>query len=168
LRLPALHASNYHEEWMMSLEDSGPAAIESPALSWRQRRELLELVAAGVMSAVFFTAPVVLVRHTPPAKSAPAPAPASAVAAKSTPVPMAPLQAVQVVTMDVAVPVSSPELAATPAVVHAVRWNAPPPSRRPVTPRPPRQTLGRRIARLFAGDGTHTVQPFPGVPATQR
>jgi hypothetical protein len=28
--------------------------------------------------------------------------------------------------------------------------------------------LGRRIVRLLAGDGTHTVQPFPTVPAPDR
>lgn len=153
----------------MSLEDSRRAPVEPIALSRRQKRDLIELVAAGVMSAVFFTAPVVLLRHTLEMKPGPAPAPA--VATKAAPARMAPLESVQVVTMDVAVPVSSPELAATPAVVHAVRWNAPPRSPRSaplVASRPPRPTLGRRIARLFAGDGTHTVQPFPGVPATQR
>jgi hypothetical protein len=151
----------------MSLEDSGPAAGETRPLSWRQKRDLVELVAAGVMSAVFFIAPVFLVRdtlgrrprQTPIAATTPAP---------PAPIVAAPLASVQVLTMDVAAPVSIPELVAVPPVVRAVRWTAAPRPRREVPAVAPRLTLGRRIARLFAGNGTVTVQPFPSIPSTDR
>src|SRR3954454_9328789 len=153
---------------MMSPEDSGPTELETIPLSRRQRRELVELVAAGVMSAAFFALPVVMVRDTFASKSvSPPPVPEARQAPRA--VRATDLASVQVVTTDVAVPISSPELqAAAPAVVHAVRWNSPPRSRRPVAALSPRPSLGRRIARLFIGDGTHTVQPFPSVPATER
>lgn len=150
----------------MSLRDSGPTELETIPLSRRQRRDLVELVAAGVMSAVFFALPVVMVRDTFTSKSVP-PAPEQSHAPRT--VRAADPASVQVVTTDVAVPISSPELqAAAPAVVRAVRWNAPPRTRRTVPAVLPRPSLGRRIARLFIGDGTHTVQPFPSVPATER
>jgi hypothetical protein len=152
---------------MMSHEHSGPTEIDRIPLSGRQRRDLVELVAAGVMSAVFFALPVVMVRNTFGSKSLP---PAVPAAGEVTPaVPIADAVSVRVVTTDVAAPISSPELqAAAPAVVHAVRWRTPPRSRRVVAAVAPRPSLGRRIARLFAGDGTYTVQPFPSVPATER
>jgi hypothetical protein len=159
-------ASNDHQEWMMSLENSGPAAGEARSLSWRQKRELVELVAAGVMSAVFFTAPVFLVRDTL-GRRRPAPIAATAPPPRA-PIPPAPLATVQVLTTDVAVPVSIPALVATPRVVRAVRWTAPPRPSREAPAAAPRLTLGRRIARLFAGNGSHTVQPFPSIPTTNR
>ena len=149
----------------MSPEDSGPIELEPIPLSRRQRRDLVELVAAGVMSAVFFALPVVMVRDTFAPKSVPPPAPEATRAPLAVRAPD--VAAVQVVTTDVVVPISSPELqAAAPAVVHAVRWT--PRSRRTVPAVSPRPSLGRRIARLFVGDGSHTVQPFPSVPATER
>jgi hypothetical protein len=164
----------------MSLEQPEGPEDEKVRLSPRQKRELLELVAAGVMSAVFFVAPVVLVRDTlgarPQARPRPVPeqvaaageipAP-SAVAPPRLAAPMAGLESVRVVRTDVAAPVSTPELLTNAAVVRAVRWSGPR-SRRPAPAVPARMTIGRRIARLFAGDGTHTVQPFPVVPATDR
>jgi hypothetical protein len=151
----------------MSLEDSGPTELETIPLSHRQKRDLVELVAAGVMSAVFFALPVVMVRDTFGAKPVPPPAPEARQAPPALRIDDP--ESVQVVTTDVAVAISSPELqAAAPAVVHAVRWSTPPRSRRTVPAVSPRPSLGRRIARLFAGDGTHTVQPFPSVPATER
>src|SRR3954471_17100743 len=75
LRRWTRHASNSDREWMMSLEDSGSTELEPIPLSRRQRRDLVELVAAGVMSAVFFLLPVVMVRDTFASKSVPPPAP---------------------------------------------------------------------------------------------
>ena len=127
----------------MSLEDSGPTEVETLPLSRRQRRDLVELVAAGVMSAVFFALPVVMVRDTFASKSAPPPAPEARQAAPAPRV--ADPKSVQVVTTDVAVPMSSPELqAAAPAVVHAVRWNGPPRSRQAAPAVSRRPSLGRR------------------------
>jgi hypothetical protein len=152
---------------MMSLDDSGSTELETIPLSRRQRRDLVELVAAGVMSAVFFALPVVMVRDTFTSRSVPPPAPEHSHAPRT--VRAADPASVQVITTDVAVPISSPELqSAAPAVVRAVRWNTPPRTRRTVPAVVPRPSLGRRIARLFIGDGTHTVQPFPSVPATER
>src|SRR6478735_4477266 len=140
-------------ESMMSLRDSGPTELETIPLSRRQRRDLVELVAAGVMSAVFFALPVVMVRDTFAPKPVPLPAPEASHPARA--VRAADLASVQVVTTDVAVPISSPELqAAAPPVVRAVRWNTPPRTRRTVPALLPRPSLGRRIARLFIGDGT--------------
>lgn len=150
----------------MSLEQSGSAAGETVHLSWRQRRDLLELIAAGLMSAVFFTAPVFLVRDA--LGTRPRPAPVRAEAPRPATVRMAPLESVHVLRTDVAAPVSTPELVAADPALRAVRWATPTRARRELHPMPQRLTLGRRIARLFAGNGTHTVQPFPSVPATDR
>jgi hypothetical protein len=153
----------------MPLEDSAPVELETIPLSGRQKRDLVELVAAGVMSAVFFALPIVMVRDTFASKSIPPAAPAASQTPPAVRSASADAESVQVVTTDVEVPFSSPELqAAAPAVVHAVRWSTPPRSRRISPAPPPRPSLGRRLARLFAGDGTHTIQPFPSVPATDR
>jgi hypothetical protein len=152
----------------MSLEKTGPSGDEPTRLSLRQKRDLVELVAAGVMSAVFFTAPVFLVREARAVKPQVTPIPDVAPVREASPMP--PLESVRVLTTDVTAPVSIPELQRTPAVVHAMRWTATPAPRTrrsPVAARG-RLPLGRRIARLFAGDGTHTVQPFPTIPATER
>src|SRR3954464_379739 len=97
---------------MMSLEDAGPTELETIPLSRRQKRDLVELVAAGVMSAVFFALPVVMVRDTFESKSIAPPPPVPTQAPPT--VRIADLESVHVVTTDVAVPISSPELQSTP------------------------------------------------------
>lgn len=155
----------------MRLEESGATRAEVPELSRRQKRDLLELAAAGVMSAVFVAAPLVVARHSPgsgvkqgaePVQLT-SPVPAASRPAAST------ANQVQIVTTDVPATVSVPPLIAARAVVPAVRRGAP--QRRPhatLASTRGKQPLGRRLVRLFAGDGTHTVQPFPTVPATER
>ena len=148
-------------------EDSERTEVQPIPLSRRQKRDLVGLVAAGVMSAVFFVLPIAVVRDSLGAKPAPAPPPAAHPLPAS--IRVADLESVRVMTMDVAVPVSTPELQApAPSVVRAVRWSGPPRSRRTAPPVAPRPSLGRRIARLLAGNGAHTVQPFPTIPATER
>ena len=82
------------------------------------------------------------------------------------------LESVRVITMDLAVPVSTPELQASGPPSDSSE-----PCDGPVRPES-RRTAPRGgaasgapvagIARLFAGNGAHTVQPFPTIPATER
>lgn len=145
----------------MPREGSGPAGGEKVPLSRRQKRDLLELAVAGGMSAFFFAAPVFLVRETP-ARPTTAPQ-VRRPAATSTDA------RVQIVTTDVAAAVSTPALQFSPAASRALRRPARAPrSQRALGSAPTRVPLGRRLARLFAGDGRHTVQPFPTLPSTQR
>jgi len=148
-------------------EDSERTEIQPIPLSRRQKRDVVGLVAAGVMSAVFFVVPIAVVHDGLGARPAPTPAPTAHPLPAS--IRVADLESVRVITMDVAVPVSTPELQApAPSVVRAVRWSGPPRIRRAAPAVPPRPSLGRRIGRLFAGNGVHTVQPFPTIPATER
>ena len=155
----------------MRLDESGATGAEVPPLSKRQRRDLLELAAAGVMSAVFVAAPLVVARHSPgygvrqggQTVQVTSPVAAAARPAAST------ASEVHIVTTDIPATVSVPPLIAVRAVVPAVRRGAP--QRRPhatLASARRKQPLGRRLVRLFAGDGTHTVQPFPTLPATER
>ncbi len=124
-----------------------------------QKREMLQLAAAGALSLVFFSVPVFMMRGAAPGP--PAPAAAAQVAA-------APASAsVRVLTTTVAVDPSIPSLV-QPGARSGVRLRRV--AARSVRPEATdsRSNLVRRIARLFAGDGRHAVQPFPVVPATNR
>jgi hypothetical protein len=149
----------------MSLEPAKQIGAATVQLSRRQKRDLLELGAAGVMSAIFFAAPLLLLRQPPStASNASSGRQASAQSASIR------LEHVNVVTTEVAATVSTP-------ILRAPREAASRPARRAG---PSRQSaaavarasehvpLGRRIVRLLAGDGTHRVQPFPTVPAPDR
>jgi hypothetical protein len=141
-------------------DHDGPARF-----SRSQKRELLELTAAGVLSAIFVASPIFVTIQ--PARSGVTPPPATTVAQASPSGFVS--AAVQVRTTDVTAAVSAPALQAAPAVLRTLR-SSPAPRRRAsaVAALHMRVPLGRRIARLFAGDGSHTVQPFPTVPATER
>ena len=56
-------------------EDSERTEVQPVPLSRRQKRDLVGLVAAGVMSAVFFVLPIAVVRESFASKSVPPPAP---------------------------------------------------------------------------------------------
>ncbi len=146
----------------MSLEQSNAVGGEIVHLSRRQKRDLLELAAAGVMSTIFFAAPVLLIRDAPPA---PVTSPQVGLIA-SAPAAVR----VQIATTDVTAPVSTPAL-------QPVRRRESSSMRRGTVAGSParvlastaeRAPLGRRIARLFAGDGTHAVHPFPMIPTARR
>jgi hypothetical protein len=151
---------------------SGNEAGDSVHLSRRHKRDLLELAAAGVMSAVFFAAPVFLTYQrvgseaNPPVRSA-TPSTASQ-APTAAVIPQVASPGVQVITTDVTAAVSTPALRRSASVSPAVRVSRPPARRSLMASARTRVPLGRRIARLFAGDGTHAVQPFPTVAATER
>ena len=147
----------------MPIEQSGHAGGERAQLSRRQRHDLLKLTAAGITSAIFFATPVVLFHNTP-ASSARAPE-GQATAAASTP---ANVPNVQIVTTDVAAAISIPALQSSRAVSPAVRRSPPPRPRGALASARTRTPLGRRIARLLAGDGSYTVKPFPTVASALR
>lgn len=147
----------------MSLEQSKAVGGEIVHLSRRQKRELLELAAAGVMSTLFFAAPVVLLRDAPPA---PDPSPQVGLIA-SAPAAVR----VQIATTDVIAPVSTPALRPVPRRQSAGKRRGTAASPAPALARTAgraSQPIGRRIARLFAGDGTHAVHPFPMIPTARR
>lgn len=150
----------------MSTEEGKPVGEETPHLSGRQKRELLQLAAAGLVSAVFFAVPVLVVDRNParqavqtkPREIDPA-APAARVA----------VARVTVVTTEVAAAVTTPALQPRPSAVSAVqRRPAPPPQRVATAAAHTRRPLIRRLARLIAGNGNHDVRPFPAVTAAQR
>lgn len=130
------------------------------SLSRKQKRELLQLAAAGCLSVVFIIVPLALVRPTPrpelPRFAAPL---TEALPHDSGPMP------VRIVRTTVSVEASAPPLAASAAFAKP-RTTADR-GQRPALVAPPVSALVR-IARLFAGDGRHSVQPFPTVPAANR
>jgi hypothetical protein len=160
----------------MPLEKSAADKAQATQLSRRQKRDLLELAAAGIVSAAFLATPLVFrpaSTHGVITAQVSQAAPALTAGHTSANAGINPAAAnvtnVRVVTTDVPATVSVPPLLPSRAVVAAVRRVAPP--RRPHGSLASARTklpLGRRIARLFAGDGTHTVQPFPTVPPTER
>lgn len=142
----------------MPLERLRPVSGEPSQLSNRQKRELLQLAAAGVLSAVFVAAPLFLVRNTGPG---PAPKPQVRQSAD-----LSAVSRVQILTTDIPAPVSTPALKRLRPAASRMRQAAlARPHAKVASARVP---LVRRLARLFAGNGSHTVQPFPSVPATER
>jgi hypothetical protein len=154
---------------MMPLDQSGRvrAPQETPHLSRQQRLDIVKMSAAGLISVIFFAAPVVLSRET----SSPERPSLSAQTRSTAAVDAAPR--VTVVTTEVAAAVSVPALQTSRgisravqnsrSVVPAVRWTD---STRRSRQAPARTRMAlSRIARLFAGDGTHTIRPFPTVSA---
>ncbi len=144
---------------IMSLEQFKAVGGETVHLSRRQKWELLELAAAGVMSTVFFAAPVLLLRDAPQTTLSPTEAQQTLL--------QPPAARVQIAMAEVTVPVSTPLL--RPAGPRARSGDL---QRRRIreTPRAtlvasarPRVPVVRRIARLFAGDGSYRVQPFPTI-----
>ena len=146
----------------MSLEQSKAVGGDIAPLSRRQKRELLELAAAGLVSTIFFAAPILLIRNA-------APAPATSVQVgviASTP----PAVRVQIATTDVTALVSTPALQPvlrrqSSGMRRGTAASSPAPALASTAERAP---LVRRIARLFAGDGTHAVHPFPMIPDARR
>jgi hypothetical protein len=119
-----------------------------------QRRELATLGAAAIASSVFFLLPLVLAQK--PSSSAIEVADAASSRLDSVPV-EAPRDLAVVPAMS---PDPTPHGGSRPAArARAVR-------RVKVEPAIPARAArpGNRVVRLFLGDGSHTVQPFP-VPA---
>lgn len=136
----------------------GIARRPTASLPRRQRRELVQLVAAGGLSVLFFVAPMVLTQTgSPPPPGAAAAAPAESV------------ETVRVVRTTVPVETSVPRFAPVAPTAKTPRRAT---ARRPEGARTasadPRPRLVRRLARLFAGDGRHDIQPFPTVPSANR
>lgn len=146
----------------------GDARRETPAggharwsmLSGRQKRDLVQLLGVGLLSVLVFAGSAFMSRRDAPSPS-PSAAPPEAGQAIDGPA----ARPVQVRQVQVQVASSAPSLA--PAG-RFVRGGAQPGARRAVVRNSQRPPLARRLARLFAGDGRHTVQPFPMVPATHR
>lgn len=126
-----------------------PWALQRPApFGRRQTRHLVEIGAAGVLAVVLFAVPALLTRGG--ARGAAQTGPAAA-ASRVEP-------RVRVLTTEVTPAVETPALLPKAAAVP-----------RPARPREGRLVpLGRRLARLVAGDGRYSVQPFPTVPAAHR
>ncbi|MEO8522272.1 MAG: hypothetical protein ABI603_12965 [Acidobacteriota bacterium] len=123
---------------------------------------MLQLAAAGCLSVVFFIVPLALVRHTP----RPEPPRFAAPLTEASPQDPGPAP-VRIVRTTVSVEASAPPLAAAPSAAAKPRRTVI--SRQSRTrAADPGNALVRRIARLFAGDGRHSVQPFPTVPSTDR
>lgn len=130
-------------------------------LSGRQKRELLQLMGVGLLSVLIVAGSTVLSRRYVPSGSSPSaarPEAGQAVAGLAA-------RPVQVRQIEVQVASSAPALAPTGSVV---RGGVQPGAQRAAARNSQRPPLARRLARLFAGDGRHTVQPFPMVPATHR
>ncbi len=137
----------------------GIAPRRAESLPRRERRQLLQLAAAGGLSVIFFVVPLALTRP-----AAPPPA-AAASAAPAEPID----DAVRVVSTTVSADTSVLRFAEVPGPAAPPRRAA---LRRPERARTAsadtRPRFVRRLARLFAGDGRHEIQPFPTVPSTNR
>jgi hypothetical protein len=152
----------------MMLEQSGRARTQQPTtgLTRQQRLDLAKLVAAGIVSAILFATPVLLSRETAPgiaSKKAPATLPTRPTAAAAT------MSSVVVVTKEIAAPISTPTLQPSGVASATVRRSGSGRrARYALAASRPRLPLGRRIVRLVAGDGSHTVRPFPTVASAAR
>jgi hypothetical protein len=151
----------------MPLEQSGrvTAPQATPRLSRQQRLDLVKLAAAGIVSVIFFATPVLLSREAPGGTASQT---ARAVQTPATAaVPAVPR--VEVVTTEIAAAVSTPTLQPSHAPSPTVRRSASARrTRYALASTRTRWPLGRRLARLLAGDGTHTVRPFPTVTSAMR
>jgi hypothetical protein len=157
-------------------------------LSRSQKRDLLQMTGAALVSIGFFAAPLLISQRQAESSSAPTPSPGSAArpfespdspSESSSP---APSDRVTIVATHVEAPVTTPGLR---------RWNpGPAPQSAASTPRratdqrtksqtrPRTQPatvlaaahtrVARKVARLIAGDGRYTVAPFPSLPAASR
>jgi hypothetical protein len=151
----------------MPLEQSGRvrAQQETPRLSPQQKLDLVKLAAAGMISVIFFATPVLLSRETPAVTAAET---VSAAPIHPT-APVAPMPRVEILTTEIAAAVSTPTLQTSRAAAPTVRRSASVGrARYALASSRTRWPLGRRIARLFAGDGSHTVRPFPTVASAMR
>ena len=143
-------------------------------LTRAQKRDLLRMSGAAVVSTVFFAVPMFSTRPSVarPETRVPIMMPnvmpgAVAVGKPDTHLPVSALDTVSLDTVSV---VTSTEVAAVSTPV--LRPSAPAPRRRPAVepvqararPTAPAATpLGRRLARIIAGDGRYGVRPFPSV-----
>ena len=151
----------------MPLEQSGRVRAQQATtrLSRQQRLDLVKLAAAGIVSVIFFATPVLLSRETAAGTAAET---ASTAHTDSTAA-VATMPRVEVVTTEIAAAVSTPTLQPSRPVSPSVRRSASVRrSRYALASSRPRLPLGRRIARLLAGDGSHTVRPFPSVASAMR
>ena len=142
-------------------------------LSAAQRRELVQIIGAGVLS-ISLVVYMIATAASPGDAAAAAPAPeATAVSAMQPPAPT-----VRVVSTEWIAPVSAPAIT-PPLTTHLP--DAPSPLRtvRPSQPRTqlarartePASTPGRltkKLARFVVGDGQFAVRPFPTVPELER
>lgn len=119
----------------------------------RQTRHLVEIGAAGVLAVLLFAVPAVLTRGGADGTARPRPA---AAPGDSEP-------RVRVLTTELTPAVEAPAL--LPKAAAIARQERPVRARGSQGRRAP---LARRLARLVAGDGRHSVQPFPTVPAAHR
>jgi hypothetical protein len=151
----------------MPLEQSGRVRAQQATtrLSRQQRLDLVKLAAAGIVSVIFFATPVLLSRETASGTAA-----ETASAAPTHPTaPVATMPRVEIVTTEIAAAVSTPTLQPSRPVSPTVRRSASARrARYALASSRTRLPLGRRIARLFAGDGSHTVRPFPIVTSAMR
>jgi hypothetical protein len=125
----------------------------------------VKLAAAGIVSVMFFATPVLLSRETASGTAA-----ETASAVETHPTAAVPtMPRVEVVTTEIAAAVSTPILESSRPVSPTVRRSASVRrARYALASSRTRLPLGRRIARLFAGDGSHTVRPFPTVASAMR
>jgi hypothetical protein len=144
---------------MAVTRNAGTPCESAPRLSWAQKRDLLGLIAAGVMTSALIVAPalvplgqripVVAENRVSPAAAAPMPAAAHVDAPLVSRVPARAETAVR----RGAAARPAPRFRASGT--HAAVENA--------TVDGSRKPLGRRFAELFTGDGAYSVRPFPGV-----
>jgi len=143
-------------------------------LSSAQKRDLLGMSAAAVITTALIAAPILL----PHATGVPALVEPTTITAEAVPVPLL-IQSISPSTLNARVvpvalspaparrrerPMGSPQarlasrpIAMSTPVLVAVNTNASRPSR----------PIGKRIAGLFTGDGTYSVRPFPTI-STER
>ena len=133
-------------------------------LSWAQKRDLFQILAAGACSSGLIFAIILL----PPVVPTEVGASAGILAAASPPPP------VTVISTELTAPVSVPVLRAAPRPGATLRASRTLPSSRlaraeakPVQARSPMK-LSKRLGRLVTGDGQYTVRPCPTVPELER
>ena len=141
-------------------------------LSRAQKREVVRIAGAGVLSTAFFALPLLLVV---PDRGAATTLPTSAVPVPDEPTPSATpatasiaegpaRQSVVVRAYDVAVAVAQPKLSSSAfPQVRNRESQARAREKRPVLSRSKSPSFRGRLARMVAGDGRYPVRPFPTV-----
>ena len=144
-------------------------------LSSAQKRDLLGMSAAAVITTALIAAPILLPRDT----GVPALVDLATVTAEAVPVPLliqsigpstfntrvtpaaltpAPVRRRERATASPRIRLASPPIATSAPVLVAANTTASHASK----------PLGKRIAGLFTGDGTYSVRPFPTIPAERQ
>jgi hypothetical protein len=152
---------------MDATRNVGDLRDDSVRLSSAQKRDLLGMSAAAVITAGLMVAPAILPRDQDPTPLASRSVPSEATAPVFVAMRFEPPVLVTTMPARIALPVrrtttvsprwmARPATTTTPVVAVTARMDV------------PRKPLARRLAGFLTGDGTHAIRPFPTIPTERQ